>query len=132
MVAVVTSRNGNETEREIIHEEIHRMIHQYSDQLKMQGLSIEQYLEFTQSTMEDLENQMKPQAEDRIKERYLLEEIANKENIEVTDKEVEEDIEKLSNMYNIEKDQLVNMIGGTEMIKYDVKMRKALEFLKEN
>ena len=121
-----------EINEEIIHEEIHRMIHQYGDQLKMQGLSIEQYLEFTQSTMEDLESQMKPEAENRIKERYLLEEIANKEKIEVTEKEVEEDVEKLSNMYNIEKEQLVNMIGGTEMIKYDVKMKKALEFLKEN
>ena len=51
-----------EINEEIIHEEIHRMINQYSEQLKMQGLSIEQYLEFTKSTMEDLESQMHPEA----------------------------------------------------------------------
>lgn len=121
-----------EINEEIIHEEIHRMINQYSEQLKMQGLSIEQYLEFTKSTMEDLEKQMKPEAEMRLKERYLLEAVAEKENIEVTEKEVEEDIERISAMYNIEKDEFVKMIGGDEMVKYDVKMRKALEFLKEN
>ena len=47
-----------EINEEIIHEEIHRMINQYSEQLKMQGLSIEQYLEFTKSTMEDLEKNL--------------------------------------------------------------------------
>lgn len=121
-----------EINEEIIHEEIHRMINQYTEQLKMQGLSIEQYLEFTKSTMEDLESQMKPEAEMRLKERYLLEAVAEKENIEVTEKDVEEDIERISAMYNIEKDEIVKMIGGDDMIKYDVKMRKALEFLKEN
>jgi len=121
-----------EINEEIIHEEVHRMINQYAEQLKMQGLSLQQYFEFTKSTMDDLENQMKDEAENRIKERYLLEEIADKEKIEATDKDVEEDIEKISNMYNIEKEEFVKMMGGNEMIKYDVRMRKALEFLKNN
>lgn len=121
-----------EINEEIIHEEIHRMINQYSEQLKMQGLSLEQYFEFTKTTMADLESQMKDEAENRVKERYLLEEIADKEKIEASDEEVEEDIMRISTMYNVEKDEFVKMIGGTEMIKYDVKMRKALEFLKNN
>ena len=121
-----------EVNEEIVHEEIHRMINQYAEQLKMQGLSIEQYLEFTKSTMEDLENQMKPEAEMRVKERYLLEEVAEAEKIDVTDKEVEEDVERISSMYNLEKEEFIKMIGGTEMVKYDVKMRKTLEFLKNN
>lgn len=121
-----------EINEEITHDEIHRMINQYAEQLKMQGLSIEQYLEFTKSTMEDLEGQMKPEAENRIKERYLLESIAEKEKIEATDEEVEEDIKRIAEMYNIDKDEIVKMIGGKDMIKYDVKMRKALEFLKNN
>ncbi|MBQ3021154.1 MAG: trigger factor [Bacilli bacterium] len=121
-----------EINEEIVHDEIHRMINQYSEQLKMQGLSIEQYLEFTKSTMEDLESQMHPEALSRVKERYLIEAVAEKENIEVTQEEVEADIERISAMYNIEKEEFVKMIGGNDMIKYDVKMRKALEFLKEN
>ena len=121
-----------ELNEEIIHDEIHRIINQQSEQMKMQGLSIEQYLEFTKSTMEDLENQIKPVAENRVKERYLLEAIVEEEKIDATDKEVEEDIKRISEMYNVEKDELVNMMGGVEMVKYDVKMRKALELLKNN
>ena len=117
---------------EIIHDEIHRMINQYAEQLKMQGLSIEQYLEFTKTTMEDLEKGMHPEAEMRIKERYLLEAVADEEKIDVTDEEVEEDLERISTMYNIEKDEFVNMIGGTDMVKYDARMRKTLDFLKNN
>ena len=120
-----------ELNEEIIHDEIHRIINQQAEQMKMQGLSIEQYLEFTKSTMEDLENQIKPEAENRVKERYLLEAIVEEEKIDATDKEVEEDIERISKMYNVEKDELVNMMGGVEMVKYDVKMRKALELLKK-
>ena len=120
-----------ELNEEIIHDEIHRIINQQAEQMKMQGLSIEQYLEFTKSTMEDLENKIKPEAENRVKERYLLEAIVEEEKIDATDKEVEEDIERISKMYNVEKDELVNMMGGVEMVKYDVKMRKALELLKK-
>ena len=82
--------------------------------------------------MNQSQKQMHGEAENRVKERYLLEEIADKEKIEASDKEVEEDIERISTMYNIEKDEFIKMIGGTEMIKYDVRMRKALEFLKNN
>ena len=117
-----------ELNEEIIHDEIHRIINQQAEQMKMQGLSIEQYLEFTKSTMEDLENKIKPEAENRVKERYLLEAIVEEEKIDATDKE---DIERISKMYNVEKDELVNMMGGVEMVKYDVKMRKALELLKK-
>ena len=121
-----------EVNEEIVHEEIHRMLNQYAEQLKMQGLSIEQYLEFTQTKMEDLEHQMEPEALMHVKERYLLEAIVEKENIDATKAEVEEDITKLSEMYNIEKDKLTEMIGGEDVIKYDVKMKKALEILKNS
>ena len=117
---------------EIIHDELHRMIDQYSEQLKMQGLTLEQYFEFTKTTFDDLENSMRPEAEKRIKERYLLEGIAEAEKIEVSDKEVESDLERISKMYNVEKEDFIKMIGGTEMVKYDAKMRKTLEFLKNN
>ena len=121
-----------ELNEEIIHDEIHRMINQYSEQLRMQGLSIEQYLEFTKSTMHDLESQMKPEAEGSVKERYLLEEIAEVEKIEVTEEEVDADLERISSMYNVSKEEFVKMVGGTDMVLYDVKMRKALDFLKNN
>ena len=75
---------------------------------------------------------MKPEAESRVKERYLLEAISEEEKIEVSDKEVEEDVERISAMYRVEKEEFIKMIGGTDMVQYDVKMRKALEILKNN
>ena len=127
-----TSNMTVEINEEIIHDEIHRMINQYAEQLKMQGLTIEQYLEFTKSSMDDLEKGMHPEAEKRIKERYLLESVAEEEKIEVTEKEVEEDLERISKMYNVEKEEFIKMIGGKDMIKYDARMRKTLDFLKNN
>ena len=117
---------------EIIHEEIHRLVHQYEDNMRMQGLSLEQYFEFTKTNMEQLEEQLKPEAEMRVKERYLLEAVSEKENIEVDDKESETHLEEIANTYNIPKEDILNQIGGMEMIKFDLKMKKALEILKNN
>ena len=62
----------------------------------------------------------------------MMEEIAKKEKIDVTDKEREEETERLAKMYQMTKEELVKAFGGKDMVGYDLKMRKALEFLKEN
>lgn len=116
----------------IIDDEIHRMVHQYEDQLKMQGLSLEQYFEFSNTTIEDLENMMKDEAEKRVRYRYFLEKIAEAEKIEIADKDADEEAEKLAENYGMKKDEFVQAFGGIDMIKYDLKMRKAMEVLKEN
>ncbi len=121
-----------EVNDEIVHEEIHRMMHNYEEQLSMQGLSLDQYLQFTHSTRENLEEMMKPEALEHVKSRYLLEEVALKEKIEVTDEEAKEEAKNVSEMYGVSEDEFINMIGGLEVMKYDVKMKKAIEILKEN
>ena len=120
-----------ELNEEIIHDEIHRMIHQYEEQLKMQGLSIEQYLQFTNSKMEDLESQMKPEAENRVKARYLLEEIAVKENIKITEDDAKKEAKNMASRYGMEEAEFLTAFGGLEVVKYDLKMRKAMDILKE-
>lgn len=120
-----------ELNEEIIHDEIHRMIHQYEEQLKMQGLSIEQYLQFTNSRMEDLESQMKPEAENRVKARYLLEEIAVKENIKITEDDAKKEAKDMASRYGMEEAEFLTAFGGLEVVKYDLKMRKAMDILKE-
>lgn len=117
---------------EIIDAEVNRMINQYREQLQMQGLSLEQYLSFTKGTLDDLKNMMKPQAEERVKTRYLLEEIVKKENLEVTHDEIHAEADKMAEMYNASADDIFNMIGGEEALEYDLKMRKAVDFLKNN
>ena len=119
-----------EINHEIIHEEIHRMMHQMEDQIRMQGLSLDQYLEFSHMTREQLEEQMHPEAENRVKARYMLEAVANEEKIEIDDKDANKEAEKLAENYGMTKEELLTQFGGLEVVKYDMKMRKAIEIIK--
>lgn len=115
---------------EILDEEVHRMIHQFEDQLKMQGLNMEQYFEFAGMTHEKLHEQMEPEATKRIKYRYLLENVAEAEKIEVTDEEADKQAEEMANNYGISKEELLKAYGSLEVVKYDIKMRNAIEIIK--
>ena len=117
---------------EITEDEINRMLNQYKEQLQMQGISLEQYLAFTKSTIDDLKKMMEPEANNRIKTRYLLEAIADKENITVSHDEIHEEAHKMAEMYNASEDEVFAMIGGEEALEYDLKMRKAVDFIKNN
>ena len=114
---------------ELIHDEIHHMIDNYAQRLQMQGLSLEQYMQFTKQTLEE---QLKPEAKKNITYRYMLEEIAKKEGIVISDEEADNEAETLSHTYQMTKQELINAFGGIEMIKYDLKIRKTIDFLKEN
>ena len=106
------------------------MVHQYEEHLKMQGLSLEQFLEFTQSTMEALEDQMHEEAEKRVKYRLMLEEIAKVEKIEITEEKAMEEAESLAEKYQMDKNEFLEAFGSIDMIKYDLTMRAAIDVLK--
>ena len=114
----------------MIHEEIHRMVHSYEDHLKMQGLSLEQFLQFTNSTIEDLEEKMHDEAEKRVLYRLMLEQIIKEEKIEVTEEQAMEEATTLAEKYNMDKEEFLKAFGGIEMVKYDLTMRAAIEVLK--
>ena len=116
---------------EIIDNEVERMIDEYSREMQQQGMTFEQYLQYTGTKMEDVKAMMRPQAEARIKTRYLLEEVVKAEKISSTDKEVEEEIKKLAKNYEVKEEEFLEYAGGKEMIKYDLDMRKALDSIKE-
>ena len=116
----------------MIKDELERMIKQYEENLKMQGITLEQFFKFTNSDENALKDQMNPEALKRIKERLLLEEIKKAEKIEVTEAEAIKEAEDLAKKYNMEKDEFLKLFGGIEMVKYDLEMRKALEVLKDN
>ena len=115
----------------MIEEEIDRMLKQYEENLMMQGITLEQFYKFTNSDEKALRDQMKEEAGKRIKFRLMLEEIAKKEKIEVSDAEADEEAEKMAAKYKMKKDEFLKQFGGLEMIKYDVKMRNAIEVLKK-
>ena len=116
----------------MIEEELNRMIRQYEENLKMQGLSLAQFYQFTNSDEAALKDQMREEAEKRVKSRLLLEEIAKLEKLEVTDEAAEKEAEDLATKYNMKKDEFLKLFGGIEMVKYDLEMRKAIDVLKEN
>ena len=117
---------------EIIDSEVHRMIEGYERQLKMQGVSLEQYYQITGTNHEDLHKQMEPEAIKNIKYRYIIEFIADNEKIDFTEKEVEAKAKEMAENYGIKLEELINAYGSLEVVKYDMKMHRALEILKES
>ena len=115
----------------MIRDEVTRMLNQYEEHLKMQGLTLKQFYQFTQSNEDALRDQMKEEATKRVLYRLMLEEIVKAENIEATKDEIKEEADKMSKRYNMTKEEFIKAFGGEEMVKYDIEMRKAIEVLKE-
>ena len=116
---------------EIIDDEVLRMMRSYEEQLKMQGLSLDKYYEITGQNQETLHKLMKPEAIKRIKIRYLIEEIATKEDIKFTDKEVDAKAKEMAENYGITVEELIKAYGSIEIVRYDMTTNKALEIIKE-
>ena len=117
---------------EIIDDEVHRMIDQYANQLQMQGMNINDYYKITGTKEEDLHKMMAPEAEKRVKYRYLLEGIADAENLKFTEEEIKARAEEMASQFGVSVEELVKIYGSMDIIEYDLKMHKALEILKEN
>ena len=116
---------------ELVEEEIDRLMHRFEDQMKSQGISLDIYYQFSGTTEKDLRAQMEKEAYSNVLYRFMLEEIIKEENIEATDKEIDEKVEELAKGYNVSKEEFINGIGGTENVKLDIQMHKAIELLKE-
>ena len=116
---------------EMIDEEVHRLIHRFEDQLRMQGVSLDLYYEFTKTTYEDLHKQMEGEAKKNVLYRLILEELVKIEKVEVTLEDGEAEADKLATKYNMSKEDLLKEFGGLEMIMYDLEVRKVFDKLKE-
>ncbi len=121
-----------EINEEIIEDEVHRMLDQYANQLKMQGMNIDDYYKMTGTKEEDLHKMMEPEATKRVKYRYLIEEVAIKEALKFTEEEIKARAEEMAKQYGISVEELVKAYGSMDIIEYDLKMHKALEIIKEN
>lgn len=116
---------------ELLDEEVHAMIHQFEDQLRMQGLTLDMYYKFTNMKHEDLHKQMEPEARNHILYRFILEDVMKQEKISVSDKEIDEEINSMEKKYGMKKEEILKQLGSTDMIRYDLEMRKTIDFLKE-
>ena len=116
---------------EMVEEEINRLIGRVEEQMKMQGLSLDMYYQFTGSSEEQLRNQMEKEAYSNVLYRLMLEEVAKLESIAVTEEEADKEATDLATKYQMEKEDFLKQFGGLEMIQYDLEMRKTVDKLKE-
>ena len=111
-----------------------QMMDEFAQRIQMQGLNIEQYFQFTGLNREGMLEQIKPQAESRIKSRLVLEAVVAAENIAATDEDFDKECEKMASMYQMEVEKVKEMIGeaGKAEIMKDLAVTKAAEFVTEN
>ena len=111
-----------------------QMLDDFSQRMAQQGLTIEQYYQFTGSSAEKMMEDLKPQAVKRIQTRLVLEAIAKAENIEISDEKLDEEIAKIAEAYKMEADKLKEYMGEAEkkQMKEDMAVQEAVTFLVEN
>ncbi|MEK5339964.1 MULTISPECIES: trigger factor [Heyndrickxia] len=116
----------------MINTELNRMLQEFEQNLSAQGLNLELYYQFSGQNEEALRNQMKEDAEKRVRFNLTLEAIANAEKLEVSDEEVDEELKRMSEMYDMPVEDIRRALGSTDGIKADLKARKAIDFLVQN
>ena len=133
VLAKIAENTTVEIPEELEEDEINHMMKNFEEQIKMQGMSLEVLYEMTKSNEEKLREQMKEEAHKHVLYRMILETVKDLEKIEVTDKELEEELEKLAKQYNVTKEEFLDMYGEKEMLRYEIEVKKVLELLtKEN
>lgn len=110
-----------------------QMVNEFAQQLSYQGLSIDQYFQFSGMTKEKFMETAEPEAIRRIKSRLVLEAIAKAENIEVSEDDLNAELEKMAETYQMEPDKLKDLVGDSEKeaIKLDIAVQKAVDLVRD-
>ena len=103
----------------------------FEEQMKMQGISLDVYYQFTGSDEKALRSQMEKEAYKNVLYRFMLEEVGVLEKVEISLDEAEKEAEELAKKYNMKKADFLKEFGGIELIQYDLQMRRVVELLKE-
>ncbi|WP_121615109.1 trigger factor [Virgibacillus halodenitrificans] len=113
--------------------ELDQMVKEFEQRLQMQGMTLEMYSQFSGQDVDALKEQMKEDAEKRVKTNLTLEAIVENEDLEVSEDDLNAELENMASMYGTDIEQLKQMLGGnTDALKGELKMRKAIDFLVEN
>ncbi len=115
---------------EMVDAEATSMYDNFLQNMKMQGISEELYLQYAGTTKEEIIKNMKGEALKRIKNSYLLRAIVKEEGIKVSDKDVNKEVSDMAKKYNMTEDEVLKSIGGFDALKYDLEVRKAIEIIK--
>ncbi|QED48824.1 trigger factor [Cytobacillus dafuensis] len=116
----------------MIDSEVDRMVKEFEQRLQMQGMNLDLYFQFSGQDQNALREQMKEEAEKRVRVNLTLEAIAKAEKIEATDEDVNAELTKMSEMYNMTVESIQKALGSLEGVKADLQIKKAVDFLVEN
>ena len=127
-IAKIVETSKMDIPEAMINTQVNRMVEDFAQRLQQQGLSIDQYFQYTGMTADKIVEEMKPEAVKRIQTRLVLEKVAEVENIQPTEEEVNEEISKMAEAYKMEADKLKELLGerGLEQMKKDMAVQKAV------
>lgn len=110
------------------------MINEFAQRISQSGLTMEQYMQFSGLTVDKLKEQVRPEAETRIKSSLVLEQIAKEKNFEISEADIDAEVQKMAVSYGMEADKLKEYMGDAEKesMKRDISVTKAVEFIMEN
>ena len=130
----IVEKSSMEIPDAMIDTQVESMIEEFAQRIAQQGLSFEQYMQFSGMTMDKMKDQVRPEAVSRIESSLVLEQIAKDENIEVSDADVDAEIDKMASMYGMEADKIKEYMGDAEKesMKKDLAIQKAVDLIMDN
>jgi trigger factor len=133
-IAKIIDKSKMEIPEAMIDMQAETMVDEFAQRIASQGMSMEQYLQFTGSTVDKLKEQVRPEALQRIQSSLVLEQIAKEENIVASDEDVDAELEQMAAMYGMKKEDLAAYMGDSEKesMKRDIAVKKAVEFVMAN
>lgn len=134
IVEKVSEANKVDVPKSMIEDETDNILRELEQQMMYQGMNIDMYMSFLGKDMEGLRDEMRPEAEKRVNSRIVLRSIAAKEGMEVTDEDLQKELTRLAELYQMEKDQIESIFGGDNLdyFKKDIIITKVIDMLYDN
>lgn len=131
VVEKVVENASMEIPEKMLETQVQNMINDYARRMQSQGMSMDQYMQYTGMTLESLKEQTKPQAEKSIRTRLALEAVVKAEDIKVSEEAVEEELQKMADTYKMDIEKVKEVMGERELkqMKEDLAVQEAIDFL---
>lgn len=131
VIEEIVKNSEMEIPEKMIEAQAQQMVEEFAQNIAMQGISFDQYMQFTGSTVEQLLEQVKPQAKARIESSLVLEEVVKAEKIEATDEEFEKELEDMATRYQMEKEKVADLLSDDDKknLRNDICLKKAAKFV---
>ena len=131
IIAKVCEANPVEAPKAMVEDEINNMIQELDQQLRYQGLSVDQYMQFMQKDVKEFRDELRPDAEKKVATRVILMSIVEAEGIEVTEEDLETELKDMASTYNMAVEEVKNAIGaeGMKYFKKDIQLKKVIDLM---